>query len=179
MWHGVVGVGLLEEDRIDHDSVVDRKLIRQSVAHIECVSSILTMMNAHQRYKPSTTFDESRLYLVLVRMVVKRKGVKGVDPLRPTELLNDELDRGLLTHFAIEINEAALHVKVFQLVLHRSLFAEMVSNTPWLAGTVTGGVHHHIRFEKRPQQIIGDFMVLKKRGKAFSSGRIGHFYEVD
>jgi hypothetical protein len=137
------------------------------------------MMNAHQGYKLSTTFDESRLYLVLVQMVVKRKGVKRVDPLRSTEFFNDKLDRGLPTHFAIEVNEAALHIKVFKPVLHRPLFAEMVSDTPGLAGTVTGGVHHHVQFEKCPQQIIGDFVILKKRGKAFSGGRIGHLYEVD
>lgn len=179
MWHGIIGVGLSEEDRIDHDPAVDGKLVRQSLVDIECISSILTMVNTHQGYKLSTTFDEIRLYLVLVRMVVKRKGVKRVDSLGSTELLNDKLDRGLPTHFAIEINEAALHVKVFQSVLHRPLFAEMVSDTTGLAGTVTGGVNYHVRFEKRPQQVIGDFVVLKKRGKAFSGGRIGRFYEVD
>jgi hypothetical protein len=150
MWHGVIGVGLLKEDRIDHDPAIDRKLVRQSLVHIECVSSILTIMNAHQGYKLATTFDEIRLYLVSVRMVVERKGVKRVDPLHSTEFLNDKLDWGLSTHFAIEINEAAFHVIVLQPVLHRPLFPEMVSDTPRLAGTVTGGVKHHIRFEKRP-----------------------------
>jgi hypothetical protein len=179
MRHGVIWVGLLKEDRIDHNPAIDEKLVRQSLVHIECVSSILTMMNAHQGYKLSTTFDKSRLYLILVRMVVKRKSVKRVDPLRSTELLNNKLDRGLPTHFAIEINKAALYVKVFEPVLHRPLFAEMVSGTPGFAGTVTGGIDHHIRLKKRPHQIIGDFVVLKKRGKAFSSGRIGHFYKVD
>jgi hypothetical protein len=41
------------------------------------------------------------------------------------------------------------------------------------------GINNHIRFEKHPQQIKGDYVVLKKRGKALSGGRIGHFYEVD
>jgi hypothetical protein len=55
----------------------------------------------------------------------------------------------------------------------------MVSNTPGLAGTVIDDVNHYIWFEKRLQQIIDNFVVLKKCSKAFGGGRIGHFYEVD
>ena len=145
MRHDVIGIDLSKEDRIDHNSTIDEKLIRQFLVYIEYVFSILTMMNAHQGYKLSTTFNKSRLYVLLIRMIVKRKDVKRVDPLRSTELLNDKLDRGLSIHFVIEINKTVFHVKVFEPILRRPLFVEMISDTSGFVGTVTGGVHHHIR----------------------------------
>jgi hypothetical protein len=92
MWYDVVRIGLLKEDLIDHNPAIDGKLIRQPLLNIECVSSILTMMNVYQGYKLLIIFDEIRLYFILVRMIVKRKGVKIVYLLRSTELLNDKLD---------------------------------------------------------------------------------------
>jgi len=175
----VVRVCLLEKDRIDHDSAVDGYLDRLSFAHIEGVASVLTMVNAHQGYKLSTAFDKTCFDLVLVRMVLERKGVKRVDPLHSTELQNGKLDWGLPERFAIEIHVVTLKVKVFHPVVHCPLFAEMILDTPRLACTKTGGVNRHIGFEKRPEQIVGDFVALKKRGEAFGCGGIGRLHEVD
>ena len=55
----------------------------------------------------------------------------------------------------------------------------MIFDTPRLAGTKTGGVNHHVRFEKRLEQIVGDIVALKKRGDAFGCGGIGSLHEVD
>ena len=49
------------------------------------------------------------------------------------------------THFAIKINVAALQVKVFHPIIRCSLLAEMIFDTPWIAGTETGSVNYHIR----------------------------------
>lgn len=51
---GIVWVGLLEVNRIDHDPApVDRHLDRLSLAHVEGIPSVLAMLNAHQGYKLS------------------------------------------------------------------------------------------------------------------------------
>lgn len=148
MRHSIIGIGFSKEDRVDHNSAIDGKLVRQFLVHIECISLILTMINVHQGYKLSITFDESRLYLVLIQMIVKRKDVKRVDPLHSTEFFNDKFDRNLFTHFVIEVNETALHVKIFKSVLHCPFFVEMVSDTSGLVDTVTDDVNHHIQLEK-------------------------------
>ncbi len=137
------------------------------------------MVDAHQGYKFSTTLDKMGLYLVLVRMVFERKGVKRVDPLYSAELQNGKLDWGLPERFAIEIDVVALQVKVFYTVVHRPLLAEMILDTSRLARTKIGGVNHHVGFEKCPEQIVGDFVALKKRGEAFGCGGIGRLHEVD
>lgn len=119
------------------------------------------------------------LYLVLIRMVFERKGVKRVDPPCSAELQNSKLDRGLPERFAIEIDVLALQVKIFHTVVHRPLLAEMIFDTPRLISTKTGGVNHHVGFEKCLEQIVGDLVALKKSGEAFSCGGIGRFHEVD
>lgn len=101
------------------------------------------------------------LYLVFVRMVFKRKGVKRADSPGPAKLHNDKLNWGFPKHFAIKIHVAALQVKVFNLVVRRSLLAALVFDTPRLTGTETGGVDHHIRFEERPEHLVRDFVVLE------------------
>ena len=49
-------------------------------------------MNAYQGYKLSTIFDKMYLYLVLIKIVFERKGVKRVDPFYSTKLYNNKLD---------------------------------------------------------------------------------------
>lgn len=66
----------MEKDPIDHDPVIDGYLDRLPFAHVEGVSSVLTMVNARQRHKPLTTFEG--------------RGLKQVDPLCPTEIQNDK-----------------------------------------------------------------------------------------
>ena len=70
-------------------------------------------------------------------------------------------------------------MKVFHLVVRRPLLAALVFDTPRLAGTETGGVHHRVRFEKRPEQIVCDFVALQECGEVFGRGGIGHLHEVD
>ena len=66
------------------------------------------------------------LYLVLIRMVFERKGVKRVDPPCSAEIQNGKLDWGLPERFAIEIDVLALQVKVFYTVVHRPLLTETI-----------------------------------------------------
>ena len=72
-----------------------------------------------------------------------------------------------------------LQVKIFHPVVHLPLLAEMIFDTSRLVSTKTGGVNHHVEFEKRSEQIVGDFVALKKRGHAFDCGKICRLYEVD
>ncbi len=60
----------------------------------------------------------------------------------------------------------ALQVKVLYTVSH-PLLTEMIIDTSRLAGSKTSRVNYHVGFEKRPEQIVSDFMALKKRGEAF------------
>ena len=117
-------------------------------------------------------------HLLFIRMIFKRKGVKSVNLLRSTELQNGKLDWGLPKHFAIEIHVATFQVKVFYPVC-RPLFAEMIFDTPRLAGTQTGAINHHVGFKKRPEEIVGDFAVLEKGGEACGCGCICLLHEVD
>ena len=82
----------MEKDPIDHDPAIDGYLDRLPFAHVEGISSVLTMVNAHQGHKLSTTFDEMCLDLMFVRMILERKGVKRADPLCHAELQNGKLN---------------------------------------------------------------------------------------
>jgi len=73
----------------------------------------------------------------------------------------------------------ALQVKVFHTVIYRPLLAEIILNISRLTRTKIGSVNYYIRFKKCLEQIVGDFVALKKRGKAFSYRGIGRLHEVD
>ncbi len=70
-------------------------------------------------------------------------------------------------------------VKVFHPAIGRPLLAALIFDILWLVGTGTGGVHYYIRFEKRPEHLVRDFVVLKKRVETFVYGGIGHLHEVN
>jgi len=55
-----------------------------------------------------------------------------------------------------------LQVKVFHTVVHRPILAETILDTPRHTRTKTSGVNHHVGFEKRPKQIVGDFVTQRK-----------------
>jgi len=160
----------LEINRIDHDPTVDRYLDRLSLAHVEGVPSVLAMVNAHQGYKLPTALDEVWLDLVFTRMVFERKGVEEVDPFCATELQNGKLDGGFSKHFAIEIHVATLQVKVFQPVVRRPLFTEIIFDAPRLAGTEASRVHHRIWFEERPEQVVCDLNERSEESDAYTVG---------
>lgn len=70
-------------------------------------------------------------------------------------------------------------MEVFQPAVRRSLLAEAIFDAPRLARTETSGVYHRIWFEKRPEQIIRDFLVLKKGDKAIVGRGVGFLNEAD
>jgi hypothetical protein len=70
-------------------------------------------------------------------------------------------------------------VKLFHPVLQLPLFAKKIFDTPRLAITKTSSVNHYIRYEKRSEQIVGDFVGLKKRSDTFGCEGIGRLHEVD
>lgn len=77
-------------------------------------------------------------------MVFESKGVKRVDSLCATKLQNDKLDEDFFKNFAIEILVATLQMKVFHLVVRRSLFIEIISDTSRLVGTEASRIHQRI-----------------------------------
>lgn len=86
--------------------------------------------------------------------------------------------RDLPERFIIKIVLMAFQVKVFHTVVHCPLLAEMIFDTPRLVGTITGSVNNHMKLEKRPEQIVIDFVALKKRREVFYCEGIDRFHRV-
>jgi hypothetical protein len=83
---------------------------------------------------------------------------------------NSKLDGGLPKYFAIEVHVVTLQVKVFQSIVRRLLFAEIIFDAPRLACSETSGVHHCIWFEECPELIACDFVIFKEGGELFGCG---------
>ena len=75
-WSGIVWIGFLKIGRVNHDSAIYGYLNRLALAYVERVPSVLTVVNAHQGHKFSTTVDQMSQYLVLARVVFEREGVE-------------------------------------------------------------------------------------------------------
>ena len=64
-------------------------------------------------------------------------------------------------------------MEVFHPIVLCSLFAKIELEASWLASPGTNGVHYCVRLEQSLKKVIFDFMLLKKRTKAFGCGRVG------
>jgi hypothetical protein len=87
------------------------KLTGSPLCMENCFALTVTMVCTYQGDELSTTFNEVRLDLFFVWMILERESWKGVDTLGPPEFGNNQLDRGLAKCFAIEIEISAVHTQ--------------------------------------------------------------------
>src|SRR5438045_4105819 len=98
-------------------------------------------------------------------MVLKRVNVKTGDRFCSPKFGNSCFDCNLTKHFPVKILVAPLYVKIFDITVHGSLFAEIILDAPWLMSARTSGISYYVGFEKSPKQIVCNLSILYKWGE--------------
>lgn len=70
-------------------------------------------------------------------------------------------------------------MKVFYLIIYLSFLAKMIYNISRLTGTEKDNINYYIRYKKRSEEVVDNFIVFKKSDKEYDYRDIYILYKVN
>jgi hypothetical protein len=121
-------------------------------------------MGASQFAEFSTILNQMLADLFVVRVMMKREGLKGVDCFGSPKLLYSECNTRLAEGLSIEVQVPAFQFVVDSPILE-CLLSSIENNTSGLTGSETCGVYEFPWLEECPKKVVRDLLMQKQGGK--------------